>query len=155
MPPSIGPGDAEYETAMREAKALFEAAMARGAIRGRGRPAAKTPTAAPAAEVEDDVDLSDIGVEEIEEADVVEASAPPVPAPAAEPAKPGVRRRPTAKTTAASPAAAPKEPAKPAAKAEPRAAAKAATKTAGKDAGKDAAKPAAKAATKSAAKKTK
>jgi hypothetical protein len=38
MASSIGRGDPEYEAAMREAKALFEAAMAKGAMKARGRP---------------------------------------------------------------------------------------------------------------------
>jgi hypothetical protein len=80
MASSIGRGDPEYAAAMREAKALFEAAMAKGAMKG-GRPrtnaAAPAPVAAPAAVAEDDVDMSDV----IAEATVEEPT--PVAAPAA------------------------------------------------------------------------
>jgi hypothetical protein len=94
MASSIGRGDPEYAAAMREAKALFEAAMAKGAMKG-GRPrtnaAAPAPVAAPAEVAEDDVDMSDV----IAEATVEEpapVAAAPAPTPPAAPAK-RTRRR--------------------------------------------------------------
>ena len=72
---SISPGDARYAAAMREAKAQFEAAMAKGAIKGRGRPAsaAAKPASAPAAVV--DVDVADDEI--LEEIAAVTAEAAP------------------------------------------------------------------------------
>lgn len=52
--------DPAYLAAMREAKVLFEAEMAKSAMKGRGRPAKAAVVAEPVA---DDVDLSDVALE--------------------------------------------------------------------------------------------
>ena len=75
--------DPEYEAAMREAKALFDAAMAKSAIKGRGRP----PAAAAAA-------AAKTATKTAAKAPAKAAAA----AAAAEPAAPRVRRRPAART---------------------------------------------------------
>lgn len=53
MASSINRGDPEYERVMREAKELFEAALAKNTRAGRGRPK-KEAAAKPAVEVEDE-----------------------------------------------------------------------------------------------------
>lgn len=105
----IGRKDPEYEQAMREAKILFEAAIAKSAVKGRGRPA-NAPVPAAAAVVEPDGDVAD----EVEA--VIEVPVAPVTV-AAAPAKPATK--PAAKA------------AKPAAKPAPKSAAKTATKARG------------------------
>src|SRR5688572_2769358 len=100
MASSIGRGDPEYATAMREAKALFEAAMAKGAMKGgRPRAAAAAPAAAAVVaaptEAEDDVDMSDVIAEATGEVPAPQAAAP-APAPAA-PAAPAAKTAPARK----------------------------------------------------------
>jgi ribonuclease E len=58
--------DPAYLAAMREAKVLFEAEMAKSAMKGRGRPAKTATVAEPIA---DDVDLSDVALEIVSVAD--------------------------------------------------------------------------------------
>ena len=107
----IGRKDPEYEQAMREAKILFEAAIAKSAVKGRGRPAnAPVPAAAAVVELDGDV------VDEVEA--VIEVPVAPV-APVA-PAAP-VAATPAKAAKAAKPAA---KAAKPAAKSAPKSAAK-------------------------------
>jgi hypothetical protein len=132
---SIGPGDAGYAAAMREAKAQFEAAMAKGAMKGRGRPAAQKPASAPVVDVVDVADddiLAEIEGVTAEEPAAEEPAAAAAPAPEPEPepdpapaAKPAKRARPAAKTGAKSGA---KTAAKPAAKSGAKTGAKAAAR---------------------------
>jgi hypothetical protein len=57
MGSSIGPGDPAYEAAMREAKALFDAAMAQASTKRGGRPRGSTNAAR--ASTEPDADAAD------------------------------------------------------------------------------------------------
>ena len=101
---SVRRGEAAYLELMREAKAQFDAEIAKNKEKGkRGRPRANAVPAAAVVEGDDDVDLSDIIVV-IEEDTPVEEEAPVVVKPAAKaPAK-----------------SAPKAPAKSAQKALPK-----------------------------------
>lgn len=84
--------DPEYNAAMREAKAAFDAAMAKGAMKGRGRPAAKPP-AAPAL-----TDTAEHEVAELLDALSGDTAEHEIPAPLApEPAAPAAPERPKAK----------------------------------------------------------
>lgn len=82
----IGRNDPEYETAMREAKALFEAAMAKGAAKRGGRPPAAVQ-----------VSLAEIDGEEA----AVTASQPAAAAEAANGAKAAAKRAANGRATAA------------------------------------------------------
>lgn len=102
--------DPAYEAAMREAKVLFDAAMAASAMKGRGRPAAAAaPVAAPVVEApgaEDllmDEEITSVAAEAesiqaAQEAEAAEASEPeqaaPAPAPRKAPAKKRARKTP-------------------------------------------------------------
>ena len=110
----IGRKDPEYEQAMREAKILFEAAIAKSAVKGRGRPA-NAPVPAAAAVVELDGDVAD-EVEAVIEVPVAPVAAAPIKAAA----------KPAAKTTTAAKgrgttSAAPATPARPATRRRPMA----------------------------------
>ena len=82
---AIGPGDPEYDTVMREAKALFEAATAKAAAKGRGRPRNPTPAAdappqAAAGDVDDLEDIDDVDeIEDIEDVALADEDAPDGP----------------------------------------------------------------------------
>jgi hypothetical protein len=116
----IGRKDPEYEQAMREAKILFEAAIAKSAVKGRGRPA-NAPVPAAVAAVELDIEATD-DVEPVIEAPVA-AVAPVAPVALVAPVAPvaAAPAKPAAKVA--------KPAAKPAAKVAPKAAAKPAAKT--------------------------
>lgn len=87
----INRNDPAYEQAMREAKALFDAAMQKSAMKGRGRPAAAAAAAAPVVAAEapmTDADLErEIGDDMPPEAKAAVA-APASPAAPAAPAAP-------------------------------------------------------------------
>src|SRR5690349_1301708 len=107
--------DPAYETAMREAKALFDAAMAKSAMKGRGRPAARPAAPTVPVDIEpDEAELADSEIAEIA-AEAV-AAAPPEPPP----------------SVARAEKSAEKAPAKTAAKPASKSAAKTATKSATK-----------------------
>ncbi len=119
----IGRKDPEYEQAMREAKILFEAAIAKSAVKGRGRPAnAPVPAAAVVVELDGDVVADEVeAVIEVPVAPVV-PEVPVAEAPVPAPAKPAAR---SASKPASKPAA---KAAKPATKPAPKSAAKTAAK---------------------------
>ena len=114
----IGRKDPEYEQAMREAKILFEAAIAKSAVKGRGRPA-NAPAPAAAAVVELDGDVADEveAVIEVPVAPVTVAAAPAKPAtkPAAKAAKPAskvaAKAAPKGRSTTSTATATPARPA--------------------------------------------
>ena len=121
--------DPAYLTAMREAKELFDAEMAKNSMKGRGRPktvVAAAPAAAAEIEIDHEVgdEIADLSPDE-GEVDEVEAEEA-VPAIAVKPAA----KAPVKAKTPAKPAvkAAAKAPAKPAGKAPARAAKKPAAK---------------------------
>ena len=111
--PRINRGDPAYETAMREAKALFDAAMAKSAMKGRGRPAAAKSTAVEEALAEDvgvPGDVPDDIAAEIVKAggdiDLPAAAAEPAPEPVPEPVlEPEAESAPAAKKRARKPRA--------------------------------------------------
>jgi len=91
--------DPAYLTAMREAKELFDAEMAKNSMKGRGRP--KTVVvAAPAAATEIEIDheatdeIADLAGDDVEADELDgegEEAAPPTTAKVAKPAKPAVK----------------------------------------------------------------
>ena len=100
---SIRRSDPEYQQAMREAKELFDAAMAKSSTKGRvGRPKAApaAPVAAPGAEDADELaeiseleEIVEVEAAALESAADEEGDAEPADAPgAAEPAKDGARK---------------------------------------------------------------
>ncbi len=134
--------DPAYLTAMREAKELFDAEMAKNSMKGRGRPknvVVAAPTVAAEVEIDHEVadeianlapDESEAEAETEEDGDVAEAKEVAPPRAAKQPVKPLAR-------------AAAKSPAKPAAKAV-KAAGKSSVRSARKAPARGARKPAAK-----------
>ena len=143
--------DPAYLQAMREAKELFDAAIAKNSMKGRGRPA-KVAVAKPAETIDDEVDVSDV----IDEAmgETGEHAVPPAETPA--PATTRAPGKSPVKSAANAPAkATTKSPAKSAAKAPAKATTKSPAKSAAKSAAKSpkVSKPAKKAVKQNAAKK--
>ena len=94
----IGRDDPEYQQAMREAKQQFEEAMAKSAMKGRGRPKATPAPAAPAAAAIELGELPDDALVDEVLADIPPEEEPVVAAPpAAAKKKTAPRARPAAK----------------------------------------------------------
>src|SRR5688500_20253946 len=105
MARSINRNDPAYQEAMREAKALFDAAMQKSAMKGRGRPAAAAPTPPVEDPVESDAELTaeieaeasalaQAGTEAEPEPEAEPEAEPAPPAPATAARRPRATRRP-------------------------------------------------------------
>jgi hypothetical protein len=128
---SVRRGEAAYLELMREAKAQFDAEIAKNKEKGKtGRPRAKVAPVVVAEE--DDIDLSDVITGDVEESEPV-AAAPSAPTPA--PRKQAAPARPSPSAAkVASPAATPAAKAKPATAKQPAAKQSAAKQPAAKQA---------------------
>jgi len=104
--------DPEYEALMREAKVLFDAAMAKGAMKSRGRPPAAKASTTTASEAPDAAEASEVlAVEEPTDDELVdEELAAAEPEAELEPAP--VKAKPKSRAGAAKPAAKSSKPAK-------------------------------------------